>query len=232
MKKLLLFLAVILTFAACQQNKTNITLKEHLVKDSTEKCVISYKLPYIYHVSGKYSKLCEKINADLKSKMDEMILPFKTDAYDFYKEFVTDAKDPSAIRYEYYGAYDLFFADAKTISYRYSNYQYTGGAHGNATYDAFNYDLQQKKNIKLSDVVKTNDEAIVKLNKLLVKYFKNTDKCFDLQPEIKSDYKYFNIQKESIIFTFHAYELGAYACGSPSIEIPIQELKEEGLYIR
>lgn len=232
MKKIFSILVVVTFLAACSSYVAEFKQTALVSKDSTEVCVIKYKLPTVSEASGKYGDLCETINSERKNKTNEILINFKKEAFDFYNDFVKDSSEPSAIRYEYYGDYDMFFADAETISYRYINYLYTGGAHGNTTFDSYNYDVKEKKLLKFDDVFKTDDASMNKLNTLLVEYFKNKDNCFTDNPKVNREYNMFNIQKDTVSFTFNQYELGAYSCGSPVVKVPVVILKQGKVYKR
>jgi hypothetical protein len=232
MKKLFSIVLIVLALASCDTAEIQFKVSPLASKDSTEICTINTKLPVLSELNGKFTELCERVNSDIKNKNNSFLLAFKKDAYSFYKESQQDTFPPSAIKYEYFGDYNMFFADAKSVSLRFINYQYTGGAHGMTMFDCYNYDVKTAKELKFSDVFKSDEEAISKINALLLANFKNPEKCFTTNPTINSTYKLFNIQKDTVMFTFAHYELGAYACGIAEVEVPIVKLIEAGVYKR
>ena len=229
MKRILIIPVILLALVSCQKS-VEFKVTNLSIKDSINVCKIAYKLPVLTEVSGQYSELCQKVNDEIGNETVSIVADLKKEATSFYDEFVKDAENPSALRYEYYGDYDQFYADNKIISFRYINYFYTGGAHGNTKFDCYNYDVNTGNKLTFSDVFKTDEESIKQINSLLVKYFKNPDNCFIQNPEIDSKYKLFTIQKDTVIFTFHQYELGAYACGAPEIKVPKQDFYNSNVY--
>lgn len=231
MKKILIIPVFLIALVSC---KTTAVFKVSSLstKDSTDICNINKKLPVVSEQNGLYGELCDKINTDIKNKTNALLIDFKKDAYEFYDEYVLNTKNPSSARYEYFGDYDQFYAGTSVISYRYINYIYTGGNHGRTEFNCYNYDIKTGKRLKFSDVFKTNEESINKINTLLAKYFENPNGCFSSKPSVNSEYSFFTIQKDSIFFTFHPYELGAYACGSPVIKVPTKDFVSSGVYSR
>lgn len=232
MKKLFSIVLVVLALASCNSTDVQFKLSPLVSKDSTEVCTINTKLPVLSEQNGRFTELCERINSDIKNKNNAFLLAFKKDAYSFYKESQNDSFGPTAIRYDYFGEYDNFFADSKSVSLRFMNYQYTGGAHGMTSFDCYNYDVKTAKQLKFTDVFESDEEAISKINALLLDNFKNPEKCFTTNPTVNSEYKLFNIQKDTVLFTFPHYELGAYACGIAEVEVPTAKLIEAGVYKR
>ena len=102
---------------------------------------------------------------------------------------------------------------------------YTLGAHGNSIYKSINYDIINNKFVNLSELSHLTDRnKLEQFNILLNKYFINNDSCFTDKPKIDENFNIFTIQEDSIALYFAPYELGAYACGSAEITIPINEL--------
>ena len=102
---------------------------------------------------------------------------------------------------------------------------YTLGAHGSSVYKSINFDIINNKFVNLSELCDISDKnKLDKFNGLLEKYFVNKDSCFSEKPKIDKDFNTFTIQEDSIAIYFAPYELGAYACGSAEILIPINEL--------
>jgi len=102
---------------------------------------------------------------------------------------------------------------------------YTLGAHGNSTFKSINYDVINKKFINLTELGHfEKKEELERFNSLLEKYFIDKDSCFSDKPKIDKDFNTFTIQEDSISVYFAPYELGAYACGTAEILIPISEL--------
>ncbi len=114
-------------------------------------------------------------------------------------------------------------------SVRFSVYEYMLGAHGFTQLFSFNYRSSDQSFLSIQDVLKLNDNNIEAVNQLLAEYFENPDSCFDQMPQITPDFALFNLTEKGVLFSYEAYELGAYFCGSPEILLPYRILKEKGL---
>ena len=144
MKKVLIIPVILIALASCKPS-TVFKVSSLSTKDSTDICNIKKTMPVISEQNGLYGELCDKISTDIKNKTNGLLLDFKNDAYKFYEECVVNTEYPSAARYEYFGDYDQFYANASTISFRYINYTYTGGNHGRTEFDCYNYDIKNCK---------------------------------------------------------------------------------------
>jgi len=63
-----------------------------------------------------------------------------------------------------------------------------------------------------------------KINKEITQYFINRDSCFSMLPTIDSS-SVFSVQDDSLYVFYSPYELGAYACGSYSLVLPLNKIK-------
>lgn len=231
MKRFLFICAIVFTFFSCGK-KAEFIVERAENSDSTSVRNIKTVLPIVFEKTWKYIDLCKVVNAEVKGLTDMAIVEFDREAKSFYDEFVKDNIKPSAAKYEMFTDFDSFFSDSKTFSLRYSIYKYTAGAHGMTNYYSYVYDIQTSKRLKLFDVVKCDKESLNKINQLLKKNFRNPYDCFDKDPEIGKNFKTFNLVKDSLMFTFEQYMIGAYACGVAEVMIPIADLKKEGLFKR
>jgi len=105
------------------------------------------------------------------------------------------------------------------------------GAHPNTYFKTFNFDLKKGEFLQLGDVLALDSEANVKkLNDLVIKHFDDPLKCFDITPTATIEGIQFSLTEEHIVFSYQPYLLGAYACGSCTILVPLSELKSNGLW--
>jgi hypothetical protein len=104
---------------------------------------------------------------------------------------------------------------------------YTGGAHPNPVLFAINYDLKNNKEVKFSDLSSsglafTNAVSEITTKELQTKF------GGDFIPEgaaaNEDNFQIFTFNKEKLIITFNAYQVGPYAIGTPAVEIPLSKL--------
>ena len=106
---------------------------------------------------------------------------------------------------------------------------YTGGAHGNYSSSMYCLDVQNKKQMILSDVVKIDSNMIQSLLE------KNLRKQYNIKPQDKissvlfDDFlkpnKNFYFNKNGLAFMYNPYEVASYAQGQIVVFIPFAELK-------
>jgi Protein of unknown function (DUF3298)/Deacetylase PdaC len=119
---------------------------------------------------------------------------------------------------------------ADRVSLEYTNYWYTGGAHGNYGSSLVTYDLKTQKVITLNDVFKPNYQKM--LNAALAKSVRKT---FNLKPnEPLSNVLFENaieandnfcVTSKGILFNYTPYEIAAYAAGEIQLFVPFEEIK-------
>ncbi len=116
-----------------------------------------------------------------------------------------------------------------TLNYALSAYE--GGAHGSYTFLLYNYDVIQKRKLKLSDVIDADTATLqVLLEKELRKEF-NLDPNESLasilfEDEIKPNDNFF-LSNDGIGFVFNTYEIAPYATGTISLLIPFSALNTQ-----
>ncbi|MGQ1105611.1 RsiV family protein [Acinetobacter baumannii] len=121
-----------------------------------------------------------------------------------------------SVVYRFNGQFGQYVQISKVSS------EYSGGAHGIATFEDYIFDLKSKKRIELKDIVING-----KMNALKEELWKQYGYWCqekDMQPYIsKEDFKvsenfYIN-QSGGITFDFQLYELAPYAAGPVSLEL-------------
>jgi hypothetical protein len=107
---------------------------------------------------------------------------------------------------------------------------YLGGAHGSSSQEYFNFDLETKKQVQLSDIVEPN-----KLKDLEAKSYE-AFKAWVIESELSTDLKEyeqvwkfklasnFNLGKNGLILQYGEYEIGPYVVGLPRLTIPYDQL--------
>lgn len=122
--------------------------------------------------------------------------------------------------------YEMIEQSPTFISVLISEYVYNeGAAHGSVSYEVLNYSIKKQKAISDYEVKKIIDESsgrlVVLINEALMKIDQDYTGC--LVENVES-IPIPNITAKELVFTFGSYQLGAYACGSPSVRIPFSSL--------
>jgi len=212
----------LLSFYSCTNSKNKNEISADEIREKTIETKY-YKITYssvIYKNNGEpISIINDSIDNFIKSEIKIFTKSIDKDIKDLISSNETSGK------YELNIITDHFITTYGYISTIIELNHYTLGAHGNSVYKSINFDIKNSKFINLSDITNIkNDIELNKINVLLNKYFLNKDSCFTEKPSISRDFNTFTIQEDSIAFYFAPYELGAYACGSTEILIPINEL--------
>lgn len=109
------------------------------------------------------------------------------------------------------------------------SYSYSGGAHGMSTSSMACFDMQQKKKLRLSDIVSIDS---LPLQSIVEKYFRQqhglapgaklTEMLFEDQLPANDNF-YFN--SRGLGFVYQPYEVAAYAFGIINVWVPYQALR-------
>lgn len=103
------------------------------------------------------------------------------------------------------------------ISVRFHEYQFTGGVHGGSVIYAYTYDLKAGKQLALKEILKADEEAILRLvNQCINNDIKNSEpgKYFNEKEDIRDiENIVFYILDGEVHIVFNEYELGPYASG-------------------
>lgn len=127
--------------------------------------------------------------------------------------------------------YEILDTTARLISLKLETYSFALGAHGFTAIHIYNYDVENQRFLKITDILNLDSPGNVGLlNDLLFQYFMNTDDCFNRNPAAGADFELFGLEPGNIVFYYEAYELGAYYCGMAAIRVPYQALKDAGLW--
>ena len=158
---------------------------------------------------------------------------------DYFKSYQADMKEfklaelkasPYMFSYDAESQMMIVYSSPSILSTALYSYSYTGGAHGmyGTTYQVF--DLANKKELKVDNVLNMKDS--LKLNVILAKRFREQYKLKPLQSltEVLFEDKlswsdnYF-LTSKGIGFNYLPYEIAAFAFGEITIFIPFTELR-------
>lgn len=122
--------------------------------------------------------------------------------------------------------------DSSFVGLEYNGYQFTGGAHGATFIKYLNWDVNGRKKILLSDILKPGYEA--ELNKAAEKIFRKQENL-TATASLKDNYFFkddkFSLNQNFLItplgikFLYNQYEIKPYAAGQTSLEVPYSQIK-------
>lgn len=195
----------------------------------------------------KYPKVQGLISSTAQKKINDTIFAHIQDSYQYAQEL---EKEEQQARQEYYNDYGYQVPKEEEYMYSYEydvsyevkynqnnilsvliyDYMYTGGAHGMATVESYNFDVLTGNEITLSSVAKTNS-AFTKMERYARTDLLNQNaKMGMIFPDtldsisIDND-RPFYFYDNGIVVKFYEYEVAAYAAGMPEVKIPYSVFK-------
>ena len=171
----------------------------------------------------------KKINAFIEKELCKFGNIFD-DSYQFksIKEILNSViKQNDEYGYEHSISCNLIERFENILTFSISDYSYGfGAAHPNHFSVMYNIDLKTGKLIQLEEIFKKGTKN--QLNKIAEKLFINENgfENWDFergQFELNDD---FVIEKDGLLYTYDAYEIGPYAAGDPSVFIPYSKIKK------
>ncbi len=231
MKKNILFLLIIAFLASCSSKKTEpaFALAEEQSDEQTDFYSLKVAKPVLV-ADGENNQSAKIFNHVVDTFYASHLYDFSEAQLDSLKAMVQLSE--SGAKAEKLIEYLVTFRNKKIVSIRFTDYEFMLGAHGFTQLASFNYDFTGARFLKINDVLDFSDSVkISAINDLVRAHFENPDSCYDQQPEVNKDFERFNFTDKGILFSWEAYELGAYACGSPEILVPYAAFEEAGLLL-
>jgi len=193
-----------------------------------------YTIAYTYpQISGlKDNKIQDSINKSLTQYSD--ITKTKADFEDILKTDTRSTEDPNFTGYSDEIDYHINYNQNNLLSVEFSGYNYSGGAHGIPFVKTLNFDLKTGKELKLNDIFKTDSNYLnyfsTQSKQKLATKFANTDmqEYFNegLEPKNENYENWSFTPNGGINITFGAYQVVAYAFGTPTIHFTTEDLKD------
>ena len=188
---------------------------------------------------------CESIITDKKSINDAIYLLAGDSTYHGdMKNFIDnslqyalpdDTTELSIMRslpYEFVSHVGIAYNRVNRLVLYFTNYSYTGGAHGYSFTNYGTINTQSEKTIRYKDILSLRDS--IKLYDLLEKNLryrwniKNNEDldvvCFDKHPKLVNENYY--ITPKGINFEYNSYEIAGYAFGPIELHVNLEEIKK------
>lgn len=130
---------------------------------------------------------------------------------------------------ETYLTYKTAYNQNCLLSLIFSNYQFSGGAHGSTIQSSYTFDIRSGRELKLGDIISTDKETIDFINSRIKKEIDRrvaAEELFVLQAfESIGKNPSFYLSVEGIVFYFQQYEYFPYAAGIQEFTIPFSDLE-------
>ena len=223
------------SFFAKHDKEQQVAEKEFKVED---KKITDETKPFSINVIYPYINGHEDFNILVENTVNKEISGFKEFSLD--NDAAVKEIDPKS--YEKYPrsyylsiAYDKGQIDENIISIVLNIESYTGGAHGAHYPISINYNVKDKKEVKLADLFKNQNDYLKKisdycinsLTKQVTERVGAENKDFIDYNAIKTgaspdekNFSTFLIKNNTIVFYFPEYQVAAYAVGSFTVEMP------------
>lgn len=133
--------------------------------------------------------------------------------------------------YDFSKEMEIYFLSPTLLTLGFSDYSFTGGAHGNYGTGVYSYDLVNKKELRLADVFKPGYEAA--LSQLLAAKARQTYGLTANQPLSEVFFQddigpteNFGLTDTGIFFVYNPYEIAAYVYGQIELFVSFAEIGE------
>ncbi len=152
-------------------------------------------------------------------------------ALDYQSEvqaMIGDSELESFLNYELAFGVEVLYNRSNLLSLSFSQYNYTGGAHGMLFSRCASFDLNAKKRIRLEDVLKANSQEKLKVALTAAakkKYQTNNLSDVLLVDEIIPNENFF-LTGKGICFNFQPYEIGPFSMGEQKIYLPFSSIQD------
>lgn len=256
MKRIILFFAIALLFAACRNEKAN-------QQDSSTDQIVSDTLTFTYDSVKVYSKNVVKSEHNLGDTTKATITypVFKNDSLNNYLvRKVTDyiAENEQQISYKYLAnsfvkGYDDFFAANRDtfqswflmikitllnqkkdyVALQYLHSDYSGGAHPNTNFAYINYNPKTNQPITLDSLIEANQK--IALTTIGERIFRKNEKL-STTASLENGYFFengkfnlpenFYISNKGLVFLYNPYDIKPYVDGTTKLIIPFADLKK------
>lgn len=189
-----------------------------------EKLEMTANFPFFYRMDEM--KIVEDLN-------DLLLNSVQIRQQKFWKDALQEWQDHSEYTTGYCQQidYDLEYFSSDLVSLLYTEYLFTGGAHGNTSLFGENYQFKNDvlQHLELEDIFDQNLDYQNFLQKICLIELRKQEASSVVDGTIKklseSDLLVFSFNDNFFMIHFEPYRIGCYAEGSFTVKIPWQDLK-------
>lgn len=251
MKRILLFVAISLTFASCKNDKTEDTETETLVFKTktyskktalpckTELCAeVNISVPEASNIPVVADSINKKIFNTVRGivyfgekpsngKNYEEVMTAFINSYDQMKEEYTDERPGWEAQIS--GKVD--YSSENILNITLNNYTYTGGAHGYEGIRSLIFDKKTGKSLERNDIIKDTVNFKIMAEKKFREKFKipagkpiNSTGLMFIKDVFELPQTFFFTNKGLLLY-YNTYEIASYVDGPKDLLIPYNELE-------
>ena len=212
---------------ADDNQKTDISIEDKKITDNTKPFTIEITYPSVAGLDDFNKKGEDLVNNELfefKKNSTANDVAVKEIDPESYAEFPR----------EYYLSinYDKGLVNENTISVVFNISNFTGGAHGANYFSALNYDIKNKKEIKLAGLFSGQTDYLQKISTYCIDDLTKqmtTSGAIDMSNTLwldegagpkEENFSVFLINQDGITFYFPQYQVAAYAAGDFKVTMP------------
>ncbi len=226
---LLLFALILFNISLSVQyyflkNRENHKVTEviHFENAALEKKMIEEKHPYqlrVYYPVTDYKVLNQEIDAKIKSHIEDFKNEISNAGVQLNQSYTLD------ILYQE-------FESSPYISYVFTIFKDTGGAHPISFYDTISYNKEDNKIITIEDLVKENPKFLEVVSKSIREQLSKNKNIVNYNMMIegtlpkKENFQTFAFTEEGYLFFFSPYQIAPYSSGKFQVLVPYSLLKE------
>ncbi len=221
------------TKIASMKNTATITITGKSVYENMPERKTEITASYPFFEDNKNSELFNDTNNHIKDVLDPWIAEFMDSTSDVLKDMPTDAPWNFALQADY----SVEYYNGNILSLLFTNYTFTGGAHGSTVSSTYNYDLVNNKEIKLSDIFKPGSDYLKFLSEYCFEDIKRQNTLMGMDsledmikpgvdPSMPENYARFVLAADSLIIIFDQYQVGPGAAGSYDVRIGYDKFTE------
>lgn len=171
----------------------------------------------------QYPELSGLDNTEVQERLNSLFAGLAKEAWARGHEIekgIIPEQTANGIKAEVYFNYRVKYNQKGLLSVVFSDYQYSGGAHGITVQSSYTFDLKTGKEYKLKDLFKESTDYISVINGEVKKQMEEKDTTVLLTPfvSIKDDQDFY-LSNNAIVVYFQQYEYFPYAYGIPEFYI-------------
>ena len=209
-------------------------------KDDSGKELVTFDATYPEIENPENDEFITNLNAEYKKYTEDRLAEVKT-WIDDAKELNQISDASALLPLTYTQVYDVTRDNGDILSVTVFCSEYTGGAHPNSARISRTFDMKNKKELALGDVLNGTKEEIGKIVvDTFTKELSNDSANFDeeavkmILPEIENekDNVSFLMTDDGLVLYFSVYQVAAYAAGYPTVKIPYEgnaEMFKDGI---
>jgi Protein of unknown function (DUF3298)/Deacetylase PdaC len=181
-------------------------------------------------LTGAGDARVEKFNQAVANLVASRTGEFKKTAGEMAREEAAATQDakssrpPSSLNV----SYEVTASGKDFISVLFTFFEYSGGAHPNATTESFNYDLNRNAPVRLADLFTPNSNYLKVISDYSVRELKKLDTVSSVEngagPKVENFHSW-NITPAGLKITFDRYQVGPYVAGEHEVVVPYSVLK-------